>query len=137
MYPKFKRALYGQIYRKFIIDNDTYGIAFMFEKGSVLSDRRWNYRYLKQATAVEVDVNFNARCSFVMDGNSCRQLSIIDDKGNIHGTLDLEIDAPAAEVVVMPKSHKVMQRMVKRKIPQTLGNYDRFKKRRTSDVREM
>lgn len=83
---------------------DEYSVIDLFEPGSVIHNREWNYRLRDQAAAVEVEVVFKAKCSFACSGEgTCRTLKIIDDTNMCHGELQLFIKPGKATIHAKPK----------------------------------
>merc|ERR1712014_382831 len=77
-----------RIAHRYTIENDEYSLDKLFEAGSVVHNREWGYNLVDQAAAVEVAINFKARCTFSCAGEgTCRTLRIIDDTGTVHHSL--------------------------------------------------
>ena len=108
----------------FEFENDGYSLNKLFEVGSVVHDRKWAYNLVDQAAAVEVAIDFKAKCTFSCQSRgTCRILKIVDDTGCIHGELELFIKPGAATVTARPRPMQIetMTRRVRK--PQQL-RYD-------------
>jgi len=63
-------------------------------QGTVIHNREWEYSMLDYYTLVKVMVDFKAQCTFALRGASAaRKLRVIDDDGNVHGEIQLNIHA--------------------------------------------
>ena len=108
----------------FEFENDGYSLNKLFEVGSVVHDRKWAYNLVDQAAAVEVAIDFKARCTFSCQSRgTCRILKIVDDTGCVHGELELFIKPGTATVTARPRPMQIetMTRRVRK--PQQL-RYD-------------
>lgn len=82
--------------------NDHYNIADIFEPGSVIHNRSWNYGLVNHASIVTVGVKFQAKCTFTVKADGAQRiLRVLDDTGVCHAELLVNINnnAPCVEAV--------------------------------------
>merc|ERR1712014_272972 len=87
------------------------------KESAVMHDRKWSYNRDDWTSLVTTDIRFDAKCTFITKGESTkRELRIVDDLGNVHGVLEVDIEAraPCVNAKPQPIEAKFVNRQVRK-----------------------